>query len=167
MNNIISIAAYVLMGISLIAAIAAVALPNIFHAALSLVGALLGIAGIYLILHAEFLAIIQVLLYVGAVVTLIIFAIMLTEGIGNKTIAQHNNLGPAVFGGAIVFLAALWGVIRHTPWPLEAKTAGAGYATLATLAEALLGTYVFPFEVISVILIAVLIGAIVIAKKDS
>jgi len=165
MNNLVQNAAYVLMSISVIAAIAVVILPNIFHAALSLVITLLGIAGIYLILHAEFLAIIQILLYVGAVVTLIIFAIMLTEGIGNKTIAQHNNLGPAVFGGAIVFLASLWGVIHYTPWPI-AQAAESPNVTIAALAESLLGNYVFPFEVISVILIAVLIGAIVIAKKD-
>ena len=155
------------MGISLIAGVATVTLPNIFHATLSLVAALLGIAGIYLILHAEFLAVIQVLLYVGAVVTLIIFAIMLTEGISNKTIAQRNKLGPAAVGGAVVFLAALWGVIRSTPWPIQGRTSENSYATLASLAGSLLGDYIFPFEVISVILIAVLIGAIVIAKKDS
>ena len=162
---VVKIAFYALMALSIFAAIAVVTLPNIFHAALALVGVLLGIAGVYLILQAEFLAMVQVLIYVGAVMTLVIFAIMLTHGIGDKTVRQKNELGLSAFAGAVLLLTYLSQLILKTPWPSKVKTINANVTTL-NLGQAMMGHYVFPFEVISVVLIAVLIGAIVIAKKE-
>ena len=147
------------MGISLIAGVATVTLPNIFHAALALVGALLGIAGIYVILHAEFLAVIQVLLYVGAVVTLIIFAIMLTHRLGDRAIPQKNNQSLPAGAALAAFVALISSLILKIDWH---TTAGAETAPLQTvdLGKALLGVYVFPFEVVSIVLIAALVGAV-------
>jgi len=161
----IRIGLYVLMGISILAAIAAVTLRSMFHAALGLIVVLMGIAGLFFALHAEFLAVVQILLYVGAVMTLVIFAIMLTENLGDKSTRQSNKQSVVALIGVIAFLGLLFGVLTRTPWPVKSATVAARIGTFE-LGEALLGTYVLPFEVISVVLIAALIGAIIIAKKD-
>ncbi|HOW87807.1 MAG TPA: NADH-quinone oxidoreductase subunit J [Candidatus Omnitrophota bacterium] len=156
---------YAAMGTVLIFALGVVTLRNLFHCALCLAAALIGTAVIYLGLRADFLAGIQILLYVGAVVTLVIFAIMLTEHLAGKTVRQNNSQSlPAVIGLA-AFVAILAALIVKTPWPLQA--ASHAKISVMEIGQALMGTYVFPFEVISVILIAALIGAVVIAKKDN
>ncbi len=164
----VRIGLYAIMASSVLAAIGVVTLPNLFHSALCLAYTLLGIAGIYLSLHADFLAVVQILLYVGAIMTLVIFAIMLTEGFGNKKVEQNNPLGMSLltFGGAIIFVVVFFfRIVRTTPWPVKKETLQQT-VTAADLGTALMGKYVFPFEVISVIMIAALIGAILIAKKE-
>ena len=157
---------YLLMAVSVAAAIAVVTLPNILHAALCFVITLLGVAGIYLALHAEFIAVVQILLYVGAVMTLVIFAIMMTQHITDKSIAQKNQLGLPAFAAAMVFFAALSQLIFQTKWPVKPETVAARIGVFE-IGQSLMGKYVFPFEVISVLLIAALVGAIVIARKES
>jgi NADH-quinone oxidoreductase subunit J len=162
---IVKIGVYVIMAVTVLAAAGAVTLPNIFHAALALIVALLGVAGAFIALKAEFLAAVQVLLYVGAVMTLVIFSIMMTERLADKTVPSRNNLSiPALLGSGL-FLFVLSGFLYWTPW--TQRLAPNTTVTTADLGKALLGQYVFPFEVISVFLIAALIGAIIIAKKDS
>lgn len=155
---------YTVMAVSVLAAIGAVTLPNIFHAALALIGTLLGIACLYIVLKAEFLAFVQILLYVGAVMTLVIFSIMMTERIADKTVPPRNHLSLPAFAGAVFLLTMLVRFFYRTPWPKHIT--GRLHVTTADLGKSLLGEYVFPFEVISVFLIAALIGAIVMAKKE-
>ncbi len=161
---IVKVGLYALMALSVFAAISAVTLPNIFHAALALIVTLLGIAGLYIALKAEFLAVVQILLYVGAVMTLVIFSIMMTEHIGDKTIVQKNNLSFPALGSAALLLGLLSIFLHRTPWPK--RMAENITVTTVDLGKSLLGQYIFPFEVISVFLIAALIGAIMVAKKD-
>lgn len=156
---------YVIMAVSALAALGVVLLPRIFHAALSLVIVLIGIALIFVALHADFLAAVQVLIYVGAVMTLIIFAIMLTERLTDKTLHQTNRLAFPGILCALAFLVIIGRLIYATGWSIRPETATQKVST-ARIGEALMGTYVFPFEVISVVLIAALVGAIVIARKD-
>lgn len=158
-----TIALYGVLVLSLAAALGAVLLRNIFHSALCLVGTLVGVAVIYFSLHAEFIAVVQILLYVGAVMTLVIFAIMLTHRIGDQTIPQANNQSLPAFlalGGFVVLMATF---LLKSRWSAAPSTT---LVNTLILGEALLGEYVFPFEVISVILIAALIGALVIARRD-
>ena len=159
---------YALMAFCLVGALLSVLFRNLFHAALSLTGALLGIAGIYLALHADFLAMIQILIYVGAIMTLVVFAIMLTERISDKTIHAHSPQGWSALVTGVLLLTFLVRVIQTTPWPIHNHTALAASpaVTVMVLGKALLGTYVFPFEIISIVLIAALVGAIVVARKD-
>ena len=161
----VKISVYLLMALSLVAALGVVMMRSIFHAALCLAAALIGIAGIYLTLKADFLAVIQILIYVGAVMTLIIFAIMLTERFGDKTILQQNRLGLPAFFGTAVLATVLFKLIWKTHWTLQPLNWEAKVQSV-DLGKALLGTYIFPFEVISVVLIAALIGAIVVARRD-
>ncbi len=156
---------YAVMAAILIFALGVVTLRNLFHCALCLAAALIGIAGVYWVLQADYLAAIQILLYVGAVVTLVIFAIMLTEHIAQKTVRQNNSQSPLAIAALLAFTALLAAVILKTPWPVNPKMLNLKVSVMG-LGKALMGVYVFPFEVISVVLIAALIGAVVIAKKD-
>ena len=154
---------YVVLALSLAAALGVVLLRNIFHAALCLTATLVGVAILYLALQAEFIAVVQILLYVGAVMTVVIFAIMLTQRIGDKTIPQTNRQSLPAFLLLLLFAGFLGSLILRVPWPAAQNAAG---LDTQALGAALLGTYVFPFEAVSVILIAALVGAIVIARKD-
>ena len=165
LTSAVRFALYAVMALSIVAAIGVVTLRNLFHAALALAFVLLGIAAVYLALHAEFIALVQILLYVGAVMTLVIFAIMLTERFGDKSIPQSNRLSLPALSGSIVFLVALSQLILHTPWPVREENLSARVGVFE-LGKAFMETYVFPFEVISVILIAVLVGAITVARKE-
>ena len=156
---------YAVMLVSVLFALGAVLLPNIFHASLAFVVTLLGIAGIFFSLRADFLAVVQILLYVGAVMTLVIFAIMLTQGLGKEIKAQKNDLALVSGAACFVFFIALARALCKISWPFNSQTLNARVST-ADIGNALLGHFVFPFEVISVILLAVLVGAVIIAKKD-
>ena len=166
------ISLYGVLALSLLAALGVVLLPNIFHAALCLVATLLGVAVIYLALQAEFIAVVQILLYVGAVMTLVIFAIMLTHRIGDQTIPQRNRQSLPAFLGVSIFAGLLGSLLLKMDWQALANPVASngislyGRSGTLVLGKALLGEYVFPFEVVSVVLIAALIGAIVIARKD-
>ena len=156
---------YAVMAAILVFALGVVTLRNLFHCALCLAAALIGTAVIYVVLQAEYLAAIQILLYVGAVVTLVIFAIMLTEHLAGKTVRQNNSQSLPAIAGLLGFVSLLTVLILKTPWPVT-PTALKAKVSVMGLGKALMGIYVFPFEVISIVLIAALIGTVVIAKKD-
>ena len=135
-------------------------LKNLFRAALSLGMALVGTAGLFLLMGAEFLAFVQVLVYVGAVLTMVIFAIMLTGRLqttpdepvpGSKPVAAIASA--ALF---VVLTAATWGV----EWP---SLDGAEPITVAAIGQQMVTTLVLPFEVVSLVFAAVMIGAMVLA----
>lgn len=154
---------YAVFAITLLGALAAVTVRNIFHAALALVLTLLGVAGVYFIMHAEFLGAIQILLYVGAIVTLIIFAVMLTSRMGDTSIPTSNRQRLPVAIGIAILIGFLTRVMLNTPWSVK-TTLTTVDATV--IGKALMGSYVFPFEVISIVLVVALVGAIVIARGD-
>jgi len=160
------IACYVLMGLTVLFAILVVTVRDLFHRALWLAGVLIAIAGIFIALGAEFLAASQILIYVGAIMTLVIFAIMLTGKISEKSIARTNiqwPIGLVTLTGLAFFMIR---IITQTPWNFQSTSMEAHISVLA-LGEKLLGIYIFAFEIISVILLVALIGALVMAKKDN
>ena len=153
---------FALAGLTLVAALAVVTLKNIFRSALSLVMALIGVAGIYMLLRAEFLAVVQVLIYVGAVTVLILFTIMLTHRLADRYLAQFT----ARWWMAAPLCLALFGlltiVVYSTAWPPPPpETLPAD--PVAALGVQLMTTYLLPFEMASVLLLAALVGAIVVA----
>ena len=137
---------------------------NLFHSVLWLALALVATAGLFLLLHAEFLAAAQVLLYAGGVVTIVVFAIMLTERLAGETIRQMNRgIGwGAVVAGAV--FVAVAGVVLRAPGPGGAR--GAAPGTTAALGRALLSQWVLPFEVLAVLLVAALLGAVYLARVE-
>ena len=148
-----------------VAGAAAVALSrNILWSAIGLLAALLGVGGIYVLLAADFLAVTQLLIYIGGVLVLILFAVMLTNRIADVTV---SNTSAGLYGGVLIFVAAipvLLTVALVTPWRQHVVPAVA-YST-KPLGYALLTRWLLPFEVASLILLATLIGAIVIARKE-
>jgi NADH-quinone oxidoreductase subunit J len=139
---------------------------NMVHAALWLVVALFGIAVFYVLLNAGFLAVAQVVIYIGAIAILMIFAIMLTRRIAVDTGSQSNSNWPyaallsvVVFGG-LVWMLSRWGSFMAPASPLSPRA-----DPLRELGQALVSpnAYVIPFEVASVLLLAALIGAIMVA----
>jgi NADH-quinone oxidoreductase subunit J len=138
---------------------------NIIYSAWSLLFALLGAAGLYVFLGADFPAVAQVLIYVGGVLVLILFAIMLTKQIGEDPKLTNTHLGlPAGVALAVVTIGTLTYTAIMAPWKEAAQLSWE--PTAARLGIAFLTDYLLPFEVASVVLLAALVGAVVIARKE-
>jgi len=137
---------------------------NIVHSAFALVGSFMGVAGIYVALAADFLAIVQILLYIGGIVVLILFAVMLTHRIAdvrvsNRTVGSIPALMLMLLAGGSMGYAIL-----HTTWHTVTPAEPTG--TTASIGNAFLTTYILPFELASVLLLAALIGAVVLSRKE-
>ena len=152
----------VVAAVTLLAALATVNLSNIFHSALALVVALMGVALLFAMLGAGFLAVVQVLIYVGAVAVLIILGIMLSEGFMGRRSPQFNEQRWLGAGVAAVLLVVLGYLVITVSWPTV--TQSPPQDAVAALGEALLSRYLLPFEVASLVLLASLIGATYIAR---
>jgi NADH-quinone oxidoreductase subunit J len=137
-------------------------LRDLFRAALFLATLFFSVAGLYILLQADFLAAAQVLIYVGAVSVLLIFAIFLTHNVQQGNPPNSLRL-PALVVAVLVFVS-LSGVFLLTPWPVS--TEAPPDTTTAGLADAIFTTWVLPFEVASVLLVAALIGAIALAREE-
>ncbi len=136
---------------------------TLFHSALFMAASFLGIAGLYILLEAEFLAVVQILIYVGAIATLIVFAIMLSRGGMRRGTHVVNNQWPIVALGAVLLFAILASLVDRVVWPVQ--NAAPSGDMIAELGRAFVGPYVIPFEVASVLLVVALIGAIIIARE--
>lgn len=148
-----------LSALILISAWWVVSLPNLFRAALSLGLVLLGVAGLFILLEAEFLAFVQVLVYVGAILTLVVFAIMLTAKMqGSPQVSARQR--PAGALAALATFAVLATATQGLVWP---TTPAAPAVSLATLGQQLVTTLVLPFEVVSLVFVAAMVGAIAVA----
>jgi len=136
---------------------------NLFRAALGLAVALFGVAVLYLFLHAEFLAVTQLLIYVGAILTLLIFGVMLTSRIADPVTPRWNQQA-GVAGGVLLLVGfGLAFIFLTTPWKSGPPVAP---VTVAALGRTILSTYLLPFELLSLLLLGALVGAIVVARKE-
>ncbi|MEU5753479.1 NADH-quinone oxidoreductase subunit J [Streptomyces sp. NPDC047829] len=158
--------AFLLVGlVTLGAAVVTVTTRQLVHAALWLVVALGGLAVEYLLLTAEFIAWVQVLIYVGAVVVLILFGLMLTRApIGRSPDADSGNRWAALTVALAAAAALVWVVVDafRTTWiDLDGPAAGSTAVTGASLFQ----NWVLPFEALSVLLLTALVGAIVLSRK--
>lgn len=159
----ISTLALVALGVPLLlAAILAVSSRNLVHAVLWLAVALGATAGLFVVLGAPFLATVQVLLYIGGIVTLLIFGVMLTGRVGGGAVLRETRRHVRAAFVAVTLFAAIAVAVLRTPG-LDAAPA-AGPVTTGALADVLLGKDLLAFEVLSVLLLAAMIGAIVIAR---
>lgn len=150
---------------TLLSAAAAMSLRNLVHCALSLVVTFAGLAALYLQLHAQFVGFAQVLVYVGAVAILIVFAILLTR---SGDTPNQAVLAPGWMAGiiisAVVFAALGWAVLSSGA--LVASTPEVPEVTVKNIGDALMTKYILPLEVVGVLLTAAMIGAVIIAMKD-
>ncbi|MAN95093.1 MAG: hypothetical protein CL700_12945 [Chloroflexi bacterium] len=175
-------------------ALGVVMVPDLFRAALLLIVVFIAVAGFFILLSAEFLAVVQVLIYVGAIAILIIFAVMLTRDVQRGNLPNRLQLPAAVF--TALLLAALVTVAVDTKWEFLPADQQARVELVQTnsvttltgevlteqgvtsdedqtevqeagLADLLISDYVLPFEAVSVLLLAALIGALVLVRPSS
>ncbi len=137
---------------------------NILHSALFLILSFIGVAGIYILLEAPFLAVVQIFIYAGAIAVLIIFAIMLTRRLTGEGIRQMNEQRGVAAVAVVLLFAILAFILANTDWHIS-KGAPVEDA-VGALGQGFLTTYVLPFEVAAVLLLAALVGAIVIAREE-
>ena len=169
---------FILAAITLTSAVVVVTMRNLFHAALALMVSFLGVAGIYVLLEAPFLGMAQLLVYIGAISILIIFAIMMTRRLMQTNETPFNSQVIGAFVGSLLALV-IFVVLISRFYPMAP---GAGTGQSATVVDpavlqssvARMGrsfvsaeAYVLPFEVASVLLLAALVGSIIIAWPRS
>jgi NADH-quinone oxidoreductase subunit J len=148
-----------------IGALRVVTSRNVVHAALYLVVALASVAGVYLLLAAPFVAFVQVIIYVGAIVVLLLFGIMLTRAPVGRHVLDNS---PRARIGALVVGAGVFAMLTYflvSAFGGERIVNRAGTAT-AALGTSIFRNFVLPFEAVSVLLLAALVGAIVLARRD-
>jgi NADH-quinone oxidoreductase subunit J len=140
---------------------------NVVHAAFFLVAVLAGVGVNFLLLQAEFVALTQVLVYIGAIVVLFLFGIMLTRApLGRSDDLDNRSLRPAGVATALLLLVVIaYSLIRGFSDTQLILPANAATST-ADVADSIFSTYLFPFELVSMLLTAALIGAIVLARRD-
>ncbi len=136
---------------------------NLIHAVVWLVLSMLGVAGLYLTLSADFIAVVQVLIYVGAISVLMLFAIMLTPRAERDNSSSLKTAGPAGVVVIMVMIATFW-VAIDTDWGSVREAALTDQARL--IGESLIKHYILPFEIGAVLLTAALVGAIALARED-
>lgn len=158
----IVVAFWVLAITTIVCALMVAWVKELIQAVVFLALTFVGVAGIYIVLSADFVAVVQVLIYAGAVAVLMTFAIMLTPSADRKNSATAFQ-APAFILAVMVGLV-IWFVATDTSWNVADR--GAFSATAAELGRAFLKPYVVPFEVASVLLMAAMVGAIVLTKED-
>jgi NADH-quinone oxidoreductase subunit J len=156
------VAFWILTVMTLGAALMVVIVRNLFHAVLSLILSFVGVAGLYITLSADFVAVAQVLIYAGAISVLILFALMLTPQAGRDN-AETFLQGPALVLAGLM-AATIAGVAAATDWSEASR--GPFTETAAAIGDALLNVYVLPFEIASVLLLVAMVGAIVLVRED-
>jgi len=149
--------------ITIVSALMVVTSRNLLHSALWLIVSFFGIAGVFILLQAEFLAVAQVLIYIGAIAMLIIFAIMLTRRIMDPQQPRFNSQWGLVGGFAALLFVGLAAVVTRVAWPVAAGEVPAD--AIAQLGVDFVGVYAVPFEVASVLLVVAMIGSIIIARE--
>jgi len=158
-----SVAFWVLASIAVLAALSVVLVRDVFRAALSLILCFLMVAGLYITLSADFLAAVQILIYVGAISVLIILAIMLTREVQQGSPSNRFRL-PAFFV-AVLFFAGIAFALLNTPWqisstpPLEPTTPAIAGLLFGE------GGFILPVEIAPVLLLAAILGAIVLVRE--
>ena len=156
---------YIVAAATLAAGWVTVSARNLFRAALGLAAALFGVAVLYLFLEAEFLAVAQLLIYVGAILTLIVFGVMLTARIADPNLPRWNRQAGIAFFLVLALGGGFGWILTHSSWNLPAPETAAP-VPLAVLGRSLVSTYMLPFELLSVLLLGALVGAIVVARKE-
>lgn len=155
----------ILAGLLLGGSIAAVSCRNRVHAGLFLAVALVGLAFVFLRMDAEFLGFIQILVYVGAVAVLIVFAILLTRGSESPRERLSNAPGTGIGIAVLLFVILGWGILKRRPDPLGTPSTPVPMA-VRDLGERLLREDLLPLQTVGLLLTAALIGAALIALPE-
>lgn len=153
-----------IVALTIASAVVVVHSRNLLYSGYALLITFMGVAGLYIFLWADFLAVVQIMIYVGGILILIIFGIMLTNKISTVNIS-HKSVQRGI-GGLVVLgiLATLGTMIVNTPWLEVASTEPD--QTVSAIGILLMMDYLLPFEVVSLLLLGALIGATTLSRKD-
>jgi NADH-quinone oxidoreductase subunit J len=154
---------YFIAALVLIGGIGVVSARNVIHSALFLILALISVAGIFILLAAEFLAIVQVMVYGGAVTILILFAMMLTR-VRDMPAPMDGPQKPFAFLAALAFMFTSIVAVTSTTFPGESDKINV--ISFDDIGDSLFTTWAVPFEIASLVLIVALIGAIILARGE-
>jgi NADH-quinone oxidoreductase subunit J len=154
---------YILAAFTVWAAAVVVLGKNIVRAAVALIFSFCGVAALYVLLEADFLAAVQVLIYVGGITILLLFAIMLTSRIAGGVRVVNDQAVLSGIAGAGLLVGLGYAVLKGVP---AVSSAPPLPQTTPFLGKALLTTYALPFEAVSILLLAAMVGAIILARKD-
>ena len=157
---------YIFALLTIGSALVVVTVRNIVHAAFSLMVTLFSIAGLYVFLQADFLAATQVIVYVGGILVLILFGVMMTSGRLDMKLKMER--GQLLWGGlaTVLIFSLLLGVVRRTPWKVQEDLSSVEGTTSQIGRAILQKEFLLPFEIASVILLVALIGAVLISRKE-
>ena len=156
----------ILAALTLLFGLCAALVPNVLKSALFLGLTLFFVGGMFAMLNAPFLAVVQVMVYVGAVTTLIVLAILVSNRVMKVGLVDALTNPFLAGAGAGVLFLFLTVIVANSLWVKEATNVGPAGFTTDNIATALLQTHVFPFELVSVILLGALVAAVVLAKED-
>ena len=137
--------------------------PNLIHSAVSLLFTLFSTAGLYIFLYADFIAATQVVIYVGGILVLIIFGVMLTSKIETPSIAASSKNQFIGGMGAVVIFVIQTGIIFNTKW--NTGNVQSRDSTVESIGKLLLNEYLLPFEIVSILLLAALMGAALLSRR--
>jgi NADH-quinone oxidoreductase subunit J len=161
----IKIAIFYIISLITVGSAAAVAFSrNLLYSAFALLGVFAGVVGLYIMLSADFVAIVQLVIYIGGVLILILFAVMLTTKIGEVKISNRAMAPIAAF----ICIGALGGFVGKMYWStLWTTSQTETFApTTQAIGNKLLGEYLLPFEIISLLLVLVMVGAVVLGRRE-
>ena len=156
-----SVAFILIALLTLAAALAAASLPKLIHAALSLVVAFVGVAAFYFLLGAEFVGLVQVFIYIGAVAVLIVFTILLTR----RDVVEDRGFN---WGGVVVAITVFAGLVWAILWTPSLSLAAAQIEplTVKRIGEVLMSDFVWPLQCVGLVLTAALIGALILVMEE-
>jgi NADH-quinone oxidoreductase subunit J len=160
----IEIAFILVSFLMLLGALLAAMLRPLIHAVLSLVLAFIGVAMLFVLLGAEFVGLVQVLVYVGAVSVLVVFTVLLTRGKAQGWFSSEGsylNIGSAI-AAVSVFLPLAWVICKSS----NPQVAGPAQLTVASLGDVLMGNYIWPVLALGLLLTAALIGAVILVMEE-
>ena len=163
----IQLAFYTFAAVAFGSGLLAATAQKIVHSAFSLLATFFGVAGIYAVLGSDFMAVTQVLVYVGGILVLLVFGVLLTDRIPDEfRVKRARNYVPAVLAAGLTFVGLAW-AITGTAWmrlPHVLKDPGVAEPTTARIGRSLLTDYLLPFEFASILLLVVLVGAARLAR---
>lgn len=162
---------YCVAAVVLLAAIGVVRSSNIFHAGLSLALSFFGVAAIYVMLDAHFIAAVQVLIYVGAIAVIVMFAVMLTQHISDREKGPPFTRQISTLFAVTIFAAICLTAINAQNWSSTMGSwTAASYLSVKQIGMLFLGRdkdhYMLPFEIVGLLLLMALVGAVMVASKE-
>jgi len=156
---------WIVVGLTIGSAILVVLSKKLVYSAYALLFTLFGVTGLYVFLWADFLAVVQVVVYIGGILVLIIFGIMLTNKITSVNISNtsvQKSIGSVIL---LIFITGLGFMVANTPWNVVANSEPT--QTTEAIGRLLMIDYLLPFEAASLLLLGALIGATTLSRKDS